>query len=277
MRFISLRDLSASHLNSNCPHFSEVALTENWTAFPVSYRKVWELQKQLVEKVSRGDYPNTVLFVEHSSVITRGRGLQWKGEVQAGEHLRHAAAPDFSRLVEPMEIIEVERGGDLTWHGPGQLIAYPIFRLDGREGPNRDVEATLRGFEQVVNEVLAEFSLKGFVKKNAAGVWVRSLLEEGGGDRKIASLGIGVRKWTTFHGIALNVVNSLSSFQAFSPCGFPGEVMTSLLEMQAVSALTRGALENKFIRAFQRIFPGNAEGETNFGVQEIDALLESIR
>ena len=185
----------------------------------ISYEAARTLQHELVEKRAQDLIPDTVLFLEHKSVVTQGRGLQFTGV----ERPRHMPVPV---LPAGIEFAESERGGDLTWHGPGQLVIYPIVKLDGSGfGPDHDVTAFLRKIEAVLISELASLGLKASAHENATGVWI--------GDRKIASMGIAVRKWVSYHGIALNVVNSLEPFHLISPCGFDPEVMTRLQDFPA--------------------------------------------
>ncbi len=184
------------------------------------YNEAYALQLDLVEKRARDEIPDTVLFVEHPSVVTRGRGLQWAGVA------RDRSMP-MGPLPEGMDYVEIERGGDLTWHGPGQLVVYPIMKLDGKGvAPARDVAAYIRWMEAMLIDVLSKYEVRAGAKPGATGVWVGEDL-----DRKIASIGIAVRKWVTFHGIGLNVVNDLQPFHAISPCGFSPEVMTRLSDI----------------------------------------------
>lgn len=184
-----------------------------------SYERGQEIQKDLLEQRAADRIPDTVLFLEHTPVITRGRGLQWTGEPRE----RHMPAP--VGLPPEIEFKDSERGGDLTYHGPGQLVIYPICKLDGKGfGPDHDVAAYLRKLEGALISVLGKLDLKASSKENAAGVWV--------GDRKIASLGVAVRKWITYHGAAINIVNDLQPFQLISPCGFQSEVMTRLSDLK---------------------------------------------
>lgn len=183
------------------------------------YSEVQKLQYSLVEDRLAGTISDTTLFLEHSPVITRGRGLQWTGVP------REKQMPLPVALPTDIELCESERGGDLTYHGPGQLVVYPICHLNGQGfGPERDVTGFIRKLELVCQSVLHSFGLSTRTVENATGIWV----ETPQGARKIASIGIAVRKWVTFHGLALNVVNDLAPFQLFSPCGFQPEVMTSL-------------------------------------------------
>lgn len=187
-----------------------------------SYAEVQELQRKLLDLRAQDKIPDTILFLEHHPVITRGRGLQWTGQPRE----KHMPAPAF--LPEGTEFCESERGGDLTWHGPGQLVMYPICKLNGATSltPSRDIGSFLRGQESLLCEVLSrDFScLTARTRENATGVWVGS--DEA--PRKIASIGVAVRRWVIWHGIAINLTNSLEPFHLISPCGFQPEVMTSL-------------------------------------------------
>ena len=155
----------------------------------VSYAKAWALQKELVEKRVCEEIPDTFLFVEHPPTITRGRGLQWTPE-------REARAMPLGPLSAGVEYFEVERGGDLTWHGPGQLVIYPIVKLDGKGfGPERDVTGFLRKLEAALSRALVPYGLKTVTQENATGVWVVPESAPDETPKKIASLGIAVRKW----------------------------------------------------------------------------------
>jgi lipoyl(octanoyl) transferase len=152
----------------------------------------------------RGERPDALFLVEHPHVITVGR--------------RQGALANLLRPGE-VDVVEVERGGDVTYHGPGQLVAYPILLL--REG-ERDLHRFLRNLEEGMIRALAGFDIEGTREPGKTGVWV------GGGARKIASIGIACRKWVTFHGLALNVSTDLGYFARIQPCGFAASVMTSM-------------------------------------------------
>lgn len=180
----------------------------------IPFQRAWEFQKELVEKRARDEIEDTVLFLEHTPVVTQGRGLQWTGKPRE----KHMPLPE---VPEGTEFFEIERGGDLTWHGPGQLVVYPIVKLDGSGfGAHHDVTGYLRKFEKAFIQALAHYDLLAEARESATGVWV--------GDQKIASIGIAVKKWVTYHGLAVNAVNDLTPFYTFSPCGFSSEVMTSI-------------------------------------------------
>lgn len=184
----------------------------------IQYEDARQLQLRLVEERARDQIPDTFLFLEHEPVITRGRGLQ-----QKRGPLRHMPAP--TRLPDGVVFADSERGGDLTYHGPGQLVVYPICKLDGRGfGPEHDVVGFLRRLEAATVAALAGWELKAESRKDATGVWIDN--------RKVASIGIAVRKWVTFHGLALNCVNDLEPFQLFSPCGFAPEVMARVADLK---------------------------------------------
>jgi lipoyl(octanoyl) transferase len=196
----------------------------------VGYEETKQLQLRLVDARSLGLIPDTVLFLEHRPVVTRGRGLQFTGED------RPRQMPLVGKLPPEIEFAESERGGDLTYHGPGQLVIYPICKLDGVGfGPHHDIGGFIRGLEQLLIGELAERGIKAGVREKATGVWV--------GERKVASIGIAVKKWVTYHGAALNCVNNLAPFALISPCGFSSDVMTSLRHLQQLGVNWREEME----------------------------------
>ncbi len=183
----------------------------------IPYSKGLALQQSLVDLRVQDQLGDTVLFLEHLPVITRGRGLQFTGENRPKQM-------PFSPPVSPeIEFFEIERGGDLTYHGPGQWVMYPICKLNGQGfAPFHDVSGFLRKLEAALIDELKALGLDAGVKPQATGVWIQ--------DKKVASIGIAVRKWVTFHGLALNCINDLKPFYGISPCGFAPEVMTRLLD-----------------------------------------------
>jgi lipoyl(octanoyl) transferase len=171
------------------------------------YREVWDHQLELVTRRQTNDVPDTLLVVEHPHVFTLGRS-------------RAAQA----NVVNPgdVEVIEIERGGDVTYHGPGQLVAYPIVLLDGSE---RDLHKFLRNMEEAVIRTCARAGLTADRELGKTGVWTT---DRDGARKKLCSMGIACRKWVTFHGLALNVTTDLSYFYRINPCGFESNVMSSL-------------------------------------------------
>jgi lipoate-protein ligase B len=170
-----------------------------------AYEPTWKQQLEIVAARQRGDVPDTLLLVEHPHVITLGRAQKAKANI--------VAAGD-------VPVVEIERGGDVTYHGPGQLVAYPILQLEDGE---KDLHRFLRGLEAAMIAALDDLGVSGAGRKDGAtGVWIGAARE-----RKIASIGIACRKWVTFHGLALNVATDLSYFARINPCGFEASVMTS--------------------------------------------------
>jgi lipoate-protein ligase B len=166
------------------------------------YEESWELQKQLLSQRQADLIEDTLILVEHPHVITLGRRQSSRDNViDAGE----------------MPVVEIERGGDVTYHGPGQLVGYPILKL-----VERDLHQYLRDLETALIGVCAQFGIEGSRKQGWTGVWI--------GERKVASIGIAVRKWVTLHGFALNVSTELARFASIRPCSLEAAVMTSLSE-----------------------------------------------
>jgi lipoyl(octanoyl) transferase len=172
-----------------------------------SYAEVLDLQRHIAAERIAGSREDTLLLVEHDPVITLGRSSK-------DAHLL-ADAPLLK--TRGVELFEIERGGDVTFHGPGQLVGYPIIDLSQHK---QDLHWYLRQLEHVLIDALSEFGIEGSRVDKYTGVWV--------GDRKIASIGVHARSWVTWHGFALNVSTELSYFDLIIPCGIPGVRMTSI-------------------------------------------------
>jgi lipoyl(octanoyl) transferase len=199
-----------------------------------SYRDAWARQLSLVEQRQTGAVPDTLVVVEHPHVFTLGRRREAAANVLApGE----------------VEVIEIERGGDVTYHGPGQLVAYPIVLLGDGE---RDLHRYLRNLEQAVIETCGHFGLVADREPGKTGVWCTN---REGVRKKLCSMGIACRKWVTFHGLALNVSTDLTYFQRINPCGFESGIMSSLaveLGRQITVAETTEVLARELGRALNR-------------------------
>jgi lipoate-protein ligase B len=167
------------------------------------YGAVWAMQRELVAARQRDEIADTLILVEHPDVLTLGRGAHRENVVAPGN------IPTF----------EVERGGDVTYHGPGQLVGYPILLL--REG-ERDLHVYLRNLEEAILRAAGELGVTCARKQAWTGVWNQAA------DRKLASIGVAVKRWVTLHGFALNVATDLARFAAINPCGLDAGVMTSL-------------------------------------------------
>lgn len=172
------------------------------------YAATHRLQEDLVDRRAQGEIGDQLLLTEHDAVITLGRRSREDPASFGG-----------------VPVVSVERGGEATYHGPGQLVVYPIVQLDERLGQGaggRDLHRYLRDLEQVVIGVLGEFQLRGERRDGASGVWI--------GDKKICSVGVAVRRWVAWHGFALNLRTDLDVFQSFRPCGLDPNVMTRLCD-----------------------------------------------
>lgn len=179
----------------------------------IDYQTALTRQEQMVEDVAARRSAGTIVFCTHPPVVTLGRKTQegdvfaWQGEVQ-----------------------EISRGGRATYHGPSQLVIYPIFNLEYPKNHPRDLHWYLRSFENAIVETMQRYGIQAkgkslqalnpALQQEETGVWV--------GSRKLASLGIAVRKWVTYHGAAINVDEDPSAFQGMKPCGFSSETMISM-------------------------------------------------
>jgi len=194
------------------------------------YGETWELQRRLVELRARALVPDILLLVEHPHVITMGK----------------SAKPE-NVLSKLFPIYEVERGGDVTYHGYGQLVGYPILDLCSR---GKDIKTYLRSLERVLIETLARYGILAQRVEGRTGVWI--------GQKKIASIGVAVRNWITFHGFALNVCTDLSCFDTINPCGYDSAIMTSMKE-QLKRDVPLTEVKGPLIQAFEGIFDTKVE------------------
>jgi lipoate-protein ligase B len=174
------------------------------------YRKIWDLQKTLFKRVSYSGNQNYLILTEHRPVITIGK---------SGSSA-HLLADSHSLQSKNIDVIEVDRGGDITFHGPGQLVGYPIFNLQNFK---MDIHWYLRTLEQIIIDTLLNFKIKSKRIKNLTGVWI--------GGQKICAIGIKITRWITMHGFALNVTTDLNYFRHIIPCGIKGRGVTSISEI----------------------------------------------
>lgn len=200
---------------------------EDWGL--IDYAEATSRQKKRAEEIASGDSKETVVICSHPPVVTLGRGTKpgdlfsWKGET-----------------------VEVSRGGRATYHGPSQVVMYPLFKISGdsqirKELPEKDLHAYMRAMEESVIEALKEFGISSAGRSQqtqvgeensewATGVWVK--------EKKIASIGIAVKKWVVYHGISFNLKDDPEAFHGIHPCGFRTEQMTSL-EMELGRSVAR--------------------------------------
>lgn len=178
----------------------------------VSYAAGQALQQQLVQRRLRNEIPDRLILLEHPHVLTKGRSTR-EGHLLARQD-------QLDKL--GVELVETDRGGDITYHGPGQLVVYPIIDLR----PDRcDLHRYLRDLEQVLLATLRDYQVNGYVVEGRTGVWVREP------EAKIAAIGVRVSRWVTSHGIALNVSTDLDFFDLIVPCGLRQRAVTSLREL----------------------------------------------
>ncbi len=197
------------------------------------YREALALQDELVARRRRGEIEDHLLLLEHPHVITLGSG-------STEDHLV-ADAAERERL--GIELFETGRGGDVTYHGPGQLVGYPVLDL---KPDRRDLHRYLRDLERVLVRALAGFGVTGRRVEGYTGVWV--------GERKIAAIGVRVSSgWITSHGFALNVSTDLSFFDAIVPCGIADREVTSLTR-ETGSAVRPEEVEEAVVEAFASVF-----------------------
>lgn len=194
------------------------------------YKIVWDFQKNLQQKIIMGKQPDTLLLVEHEPVYTMGKNGN-------PDHVLQTRSNNT-------KIYQVERGGDITFHGPGQLVGYPILDLHHYE---KSISWYMRTLETMLIRTLGHFGIEGELKKGLTGVWVE--------DEKIAALGVKISRWVTMHGFALNVNTDLEYYQSIIPCGIFEYGVTSMqelsgekIDMQLLKDTVKAEFRNFFCR-----------------------------
>ncbi len=189
-------------------------------------------QLALREAVASGQAPDTVLLLEHAPVITLGRKADPAHVTGSSDHLAALG----------IAVVPVDRGGDVTYHGPGQMVAYPILDLNHWKP---SVGWYLRSLEQVVIDLIGDYGLVGERLEGFTGVWVDGA--------KVAAVGVGVHQWVTFHGLALNVDPDMRHWGCIIPCGITDKPVTSLRALLGTAPAMNGVMD-KFERHFRRVF-----------------------
>jgi lipoyl(octanoyl) transferase len=200
----------------------------------IAFAEAWALQKSLAEQRKRAEIPDQLLLLEHPHVLTLGRN----------GHLENILATPERLAQLGIDMVEIDRGGDITYHGPGQIVGYPI--LDLREW-QRDVVAYVRAIEQSVIAALGRFGISADREPGATGVWVG----EGPDRAKICAIGVHLSRWVSTHGFALNWTTDLSYFSYIVPCGLTRPVTS--MEALGVRA-GRAAVHQALIEEFSRVF-----------------------
>ncbi len=209
------------------------------------YRDALAAQETLLAARIAGDAPDTLVLTEHEPVYTVG--------LRAGA-AQHLLLDEAELVRRGIDLAETSRGGDITYHGPGQLIVYPIVSLE----PRRDLHAYLRFLEEVLIATTATFGLPAERRPGKTGLWI--------GSRKIAAIGIAVRRWVAYHGISLNVDPDLDAFGGIIPCGIPAtEGSVTSLARELPRAPSLAATQAALVEAFQSAWPpfvggGSIEG-----------------
>ncbi|WP_427008071.1 lipoyl(octanoyl) transferase LipB [Pseudarthrobacter sp. H2] len=195
------RPQAGTKLDAMTLEFTQLGLAPEF----VDYTRGWEIQRELHEKVLAGTAPSTVLLLEHAAVYTAGKRTE-----------------DHERPFDGTPVVAVDRGGKLTWHGPGQLVGYPIIKLRNPAGIRDYVER----LEAVIIAVLADYGITGVRIKGRAGVWIDE--DDKGPARKIAAIGIRVHEGTTMHGFAINCNNDLGPYAQIIACGITDAGVTTI-------------------------------------------------
>lgn len=197
----------------------------------VDYERARALQFKLLDRKLSGESRDFLVLSEHKPVITLGRGFKQQNLLLGKEELNSIG----------VSVLDTERGGDATYHGPGQLVGYPVFDLARR---GRDIRLFIQSIEEAIIGTLKDFNISSGRKKGSIGVWA--------GGKKIASIGVAVRKWISYHGFALNIFTDLKNFSFINPCGLDYNVMTSMeniLEMKVPA----DDVADAFIRNFSDV------------------------
>jgi lipoate-protein ligase B len=193
-----------------------------------SYKAVWDLQKEMQQQRIKGDIEDTLILVEHDPVYTLGKNANEDHLLQSRD--------------ESVDVFNIERGGDITFHGPGQLVGYPILDLSNYK---KSVSWYMRTLEQVLIDTLIEFKIAAQRNDGLTGVWV--------GDKKIAALGVRISRWVTMHGFALNVNPNLSFYDGIIPCGIFDHGVTSMEQLLGETQ-NNDNVKNMVIEKFNKYF-----------------------
>lgn len=204
---------------------------EDWGL--IDFQTAWNKQRELAQEIRLGTRRSTLVFCQHPTVITIGRNGSNENVVASEEYLRK----------KDVQVIPIDRGGDVTLHNPGQLVGYPIFRLtDYKE----DLHWFLRSIEECIIQTLAEFSIAGARESGMTGVWIEGM-------RKVCAIGVHCSRWVTTHGFALNVTNSTDDFSMIIPCGISDRRVTSISE-EVNDGIDFNHVQQTCLASFQKNF-----------------------
>lgn len=212
----------------------------------IEYNDAYRLQAELVHRRISGEVRDTLLLLEHPAIITIGKSGKLENVLVSQKQLTDKG----------VSLVFVDRGGDVTYHGPGQLIGYPILNLKNRGG---DLRQYVRDIEEVIIRTLSDFGIKACRDKSHPGVWVNN--------KEIAAIGLRLKKWVTMHGFALNVNTDLEKFSLINPCGFSDRGATSISSLLSQD-ISMAAVKKSLLSHFAEVFGTRLE-------QGSDALIKS--
>jgi len=209
------------------------------------YKKALNIQLDLLDKRKNNLIPDTLILLQHPPTITIGRGGDLKNLLVSQSYLK-----DRGIYFE-----QISRGGDITFHGPGQIVAYPIMDLNNL---GRDIHKYLRSLEHLIIDMLKNYGIKASGFKGITGVWAN--------EKKIASIGIGVKRWITYHGFAINISNDLNYYDMIIPCGLSKVRMTNVSTESATGKVTIENANDYIIDSFSKTFNQKYSGILNINL-----------
>jgi lipoyl(octanoyl) transferase len=221
----------------------------------IGYADALALQESLLEARIEQRVPDTLLLLEHRPVITLGRGAKQEHVLSSREVL----------AAQGVELFETGRGGDVTYHGPGQLVGYPIIDLNP---DRRDVRRYVRGLEEVMIGIAAAYGLSAGRVEGLNGAWI--------GERKLGAVGVRIRRWVTMHGFAINVTTNLSAFDLIIPCGIKDKSVTSLAN-ELGRDVAMADVEGVAIREFARVYGCDVELRSDLPLGLADGVAQRAR
>jgi lipoate-protein ligase B len=198
----------------------------------IDYEESYKIQREMVRRRCSGEIEDSIILAEHNEIFTVGRTGEMDNVLISGDILSSSG----------LKVLRVDRGGDVTFHGPGQLIAYPIIDL---KNAGRDLHSHLRDLEEVAIRFLHDYGVSADRIPGKTGVWVSG--------KKIASVGVGASNWVTFHGMSININCSLKFFSMINPCGMKDVEMTSLERIKG-QEIRMADVKNSIIKHFEGIF-----------------------
>jgi len=198
----------------------------------IDYKKAWDFQKELFQKRLDGEIPDTLLLLEHPHTYTFGKTADRKNLISSESYLQK----------NNISVYDIDRGGDVTYHGPGQIVGYAILNLSEWK---EDTDKYLRALEDVIIQTCSDYGISCRRKPKYTGVWIE--------DRKICAIGVKVSRWITMHGFALNVNTDLSLFNGIIPCGINGKEVTSL-KKEIGKEISINDVKKTIIKRFKKVF-----------------------